>query len=38
MPPWGPITAVGNNGQVYIRVYRPTGNPNCDTYTLTVSN
>jgi hypothetical protein len=36
--PWGPISPVGNNGQVYIRVYRPTGNPTCDTFMLTISN
>lgn len=37
-PTYSPTPAVGTNGTVWIRVYRATGNPTCDNYTLTISN
>ncbi len=32
------IPPVGNNGQVYIKVYRVSGTPDCSSYTLSIAN
>ncbi len=37
-PQFGPIPPVGNNGTVIIHVYRASGVPTCNTFTLTISN
>src|SRR5581483_3602344 len=35
---WAPIRAVGNNGLLFIRVYRPGGTASCASFVLTISN
>jgi hypothetical protein len=37
-PTFKPIPAVGNNGTILVRVFRPTGMPTCDNFVLTISN